>query len=56
MRVSQLLQVSDEVAALDFDLKCTERLTEYDDEKEKRLLEALMAGATMKTLDQLPHK
>jgi hypothetical protein len=57
VRASRLLQTSDECLALDFDLKCTDRLVEYDNEREARLLEALTAGAAMNTLSQLmPHK
>jgi hypothetical protein len=57
VRVSQLLQMNDEVVALDFDLAATNRLTEYDNEREKRLLEALATGSAMDALSQLtPRK
>ncbi len=47
----------DEIAALDFDLACTDRLAEYDNEKEQRLIEAVSAGAVMNTLSNvIPHK
>jgi hypothetical protein len=47
----------DEVAALDFDFRCTAELIDYDAEKEKRLIEALSAGAMMNAITNIiPHK
>lgn len=57
VRPSLLLLMSDEVAALDFDIACTVELAEYDAEKEARLIEALTTGAAMSAITKIiPHK
>lgn len=48
-----MLRIEDEVAALDFDLACTLRLKLYDDEREKRLIEALTTGVGTAALSGL---
>jgi hypothetical protein len=40
------LRIDDETTALDFDLACTSRLLLFDNEKEKRMIEALATGST----------
>lgn len=49
-RPSQLLQIDDEVMALDFDLTCTTRLRFYDAELEQLRLEAMSVGTLGRTL------
>lgn len=47
----------DEVAALDFDFRCTAELIEYDNERHKQLIDALTAGAVMDSINKIiPHK
>lgn len=50
MRPSKILRIEDETTALDFDLACTSRLLLFDAEKEKRMIEAMAAGAAMNTM------
>lgn len=50
MRASSLLKIRNESRALAFDITATARLKIYDDDKEKRMLEAMAAGAAMNTM------
>lgn len=50
MRASSLLKIRNESQALAFDIAATARLKIYDDDKEKRMLEAMTAGAAMNTM------
>lgn len=45
-----MLQIEDEVMALDFDLACTTRLLYFDMELEKNRLEAMSGGAVTRGL------
>ena len=56
MRPSQLLNIRDEVWALDFDLCAASRLTFFDLEKEKRQAEALGMGQAMKSIGAMVPK
>lgn len=49
-RPSQLLLIEDERLALDFDLACTTRLLFFDQEHEKRQLEAMTGMSLEKAL------
>lgn len=51
MRVSSLLKVSNESQALALDIAATARLKIYDDDKEKRMIEAMVAGTATQAMN-----